>query len=314
VLVILVGNGGVIGAGLGALRLNLNDIIAQGESLAVDVMSALLHGVVEAGASGAVVTASDDTVFLEPLPGGADLATVAAHGLALEEIAAGGGVRDGEESCEVSAGGDADTIVDGLGGAMGPAGATVGLIANVVDDGVALGPLDTRVKGGGDSVVYEHGGVTGALGDGPVGVDDGAHEVLDLLEGGTGELGVVASNPVGPGVSVDGLNVGSQIEGHLLTEEVKDVAILTELDVLASGLGVSHVDELSLVSEEVDALLKLGELLVDLIELDVAALGGEIDNVLAKFADVVVLSEEVVDLGGVGSNGESGEGERAHSC
>jgi len=294
VLVILVGNGGVIGAGLGALRLNLNDIIAQGESLAVDVMSALLHGVVEAGASGAVVTASDDTVFLEPLPGGDDLATVAAHGLALEEIA--------------------DTIVDGLGGAMGPAGATVGLIANVVDDGVALGPLDTRVKGGGDSVVYEHGGVTGALGDGPVGVDDGAHEVLDLLEGGTGELGVVASNPVGPGVSVDGLNVGSQIEGHLLTEEVKDVAILTELDVLASGLGVSHVDELSLVSEEVDALLKLGELLVDLIELDVAALGGEIDNVLAKFADVVVLSEEVVDLGGVGSNGESGEGERAHSC
>jgi len=121
VLVISVGAIGIIDAGFGALGLDLFDVVAKRKGLAVDVMGALLHGVVEAGACGAVVTSSDDTGVGEPFPGGANLTTVAAHGLAVEEVAAGSGVGDGQESSEASVGRDANTIVEGLGGTVSPA-------------------------------------------------------------------------------------------------------------------------------------------------------------------------------------------------
>ena len=121
VLVIAVGASGVIDARLRAGGSDLLDIIAGWEDVAGDVMGALLHGVVVAGVRSAEVTSSDDTGVGEPFPGRADLTTVAAHRLAVNKVAAGSGVRDGEESGELTLSGDADTVVQSLGGTVGPA-------------------------------------------------------------------------------------------------------------------------------------------------------------------------------------------------
>ena len=94
VLVIVVVAGIVIDASLRAFRFNLLDIIAGRKSFARDVMGALLHSIVEAGATSAEVSTGDDTLVLEPFPRRANLATVASHGLALEEVAAARSVGD----------------------------------------------------------------------------------------------------------------------------------------------------------------------------------------------------------------------------
>ncbi len=309
VLVISIDAVGIIWAGLGALGLNLDDIVAAAEGRGSDVMGALGHGVVEAGASGAVVTSSDDTLVLEPVPWGTDLTTIAAEGEALNTIAAGSGVRDGEEGGEVATGGDANTIVEGLGGAVSPAGTAVGLVANVVDHGLALGPVSSSIKALGEVVSEDHGGVASAASDGPIGVDNGSHKALDFLEGGAIELGVDTGNPVGFGVVVDGLDVSGKVEGLLFSKQVHDVVIRAELDVLARGEGLGKVDKLGSVGEEVDAFLELGELLVDGVKLGVVAVGGVFDDGLAELADEVVLGEELVNAGGVGDSSDSGESE-----
>ena len=311
-LVVIIDAGRVIWASLGASGSDLLDVIARWHG-AGDVMGALLHCVVVASAVGTVVSTSDDTLPLEPAPGGADLATVAAHGLALDEVAARGSVGNREEGGEVTAGGDAETIVEGLGGAVSPAGAAVGLVANVVDHGLALGPGGTGVEALGNVVGHEHGVATGSLLNGPVGVNNSAHKILDLLEGGTIELRVDASNPVGVGVGVDGIDVLGEVKGVLLAEEVHDVVVSAELDVPAGLLGLGEVYKLGLVGEEVDPGLELRELSVDGIKLLVLTLGGVIDDGLAELADVVVLGEELVDLASVGDGDEGGDGNRAHS-
>lgn len=84
-------------------------------------MGALLHRVVVASAFGAVVASGDDASVSEPLPGGTNLTTVAAHGLAVNEVAASSGICDGQKSGEGTLGGDADTVIESLGGAVGPA-------------------------------------------------------------------------------------------------------------------------------------------------------------------------------------------------
>ena len=182
----------------------------------------------------------------------------------------------------------------------------------MVDDRLALGPLGAGIEVLGE-VVIDDNGITRALDDSPVGVDDGAHEALNLLKGSASELVVVASNPGGVGVGVDSLDVSGEIDGLLLAEEVKDVAILAESDPLAGGLGLGKVDKLSLFSESVDTVLELGELLVEVVKLNVTALGGVLNSGLAELADVVVLSEEVVDTASAGNSSESSESESAHS-
>ena len=84
-------------------------------------MSALLHSVVVASAGSAEVTTSDNTLTREPAPRRANLATIAAHGLALQEVAAGSGIGYRKKRGEVTISGDADTIIESLGGAVGPA-------------------------------------------------------------------------------------------------------------------------------------------------------------------------------------------------
>ena len=302
-LVTLVGKLRCIGASLGASRFDLLDIITRGESLAGDVVGALRHGVVVASASGAVITSSHDTGPGEPRPGGANLATIAAHGLALKESAAGSGVGNREKGGEISTGSDAHAIVEGLSRSVSPAGAAVGLVADVVDNRLALGPVGTGIEGVGHGVSEHLRGVTSADLDGPVGVDDSAHEALDFLEGGAVELVVDTGNPGGAGVRVDGFNVGAEVEGLLFLEELKDVSLFAELHVLAALLGVRKVKDLGVVGPVVDALLKLGELLVELIKLLVFTLTSKVNDGLAKLADVVVLCEELVDAASIGNSG-----------
>lgn len=84
-------------------------------------MSALWHSVVIASSTGVIVTSGNDTSVAEPLPGGTDLTTIAAHGLASEETAAASGIGDRKEGLERSTSGDAHTIVKSLSGSMSPA-------------------------------------------------------------------------------------------------------------------------------------------------------------------------------------------------
>ena len=91
-LVVRVHNIGVSGAGVIASRLNLHDIITWAERRGSYVMSALCHSVVIAEITISVVTTSDNTLWCKPLPGSADLATIATVRLALQKIAASSGV------------------------------------------------------------------------------------------------------------------------------------------------------------------------------------------------------------------------------
>jgi hypothetical protein len=92
-----------------------------------------------------IVTTGHNTMALEPVPGHTGLTSVASHGEALEESTAGDSVLSGEELGEFSLGGDAEAIVEGLGGRKGPARTTVRLIAGISDHG-AFGPLGSGVE------------------------------------------------------------------------------------------------------------------------------------------------------------------------
>ena len=278
------------------------------------MVRAHLHCVVEASAGSTEVTTSGNSGLLEPAPRGTNLTTVAAERLACKATAASSGVSDREEGGVGSTSGDANTIVESLSGAMSPAGTAVRLVAHVVDYGLAFGPLNTGVEVRGKSGVGLESDIT-ALNtfDGPIGINNSAHEALDFLTGGTSEFGVVASNPVGLGVGVDNFDVLGEIERLLISEEVHDVFIGAEVHVHAALMGVGEVQNFSLVSEHVDSLEELGELSVNSINFHVLAISREFDNVLAKLADVVVLSEELVDSASVGDGDEGGYGNCTHS-
>lgn len=139
----------IVRADTNALRSDLLDIITQGESLTGDMMSTLWHGVVVASTGGTIVATSDGTFTIKPLPSLTDLATIAAHGIALVHVATGGCVGYGKK-CRVGPSTnsvDAHTVVKGLSGAMSPAGAAVRLVTDMVDHACAIRPLLTSVKG-----------------------------------------------------------------------------------------------------------------------------------------------------------------------
>jgi len=94
VLVSAVINSGVARARRIALGSDLSNLFARLQGLRVDVVGALGHGVVVAEFVVAEVSSRNDTLPGEPFPGGCDLASVAAHGLALKEVAAAGGIRN----------------------------------------------------------------------------------------------------------------------------------------------------------------------------------------------------------------------------
>lgn len=78
-LVIIPDNGGVAWAGFVTGWLNLLDIVTDWEGFAVNVMSALWHGVVVTKSVITVVSSGNDTSVLEPGPWGSDLSSIASE-------------------------------------------------------------------------------------------------------------------------------------------------------------------------------------------------------------------------------------------
>lgn len=188
---------------------------------------------------------------------------------------------------------------------MGPARATVGLISDVVDHGFALRPVGAGVEGVWDVVSDKSWFTKGRHVHPPVWVNDSAHKLPDLSKRKTIELGVDTCYPGGFWVRIDGLDVLGEVKGFLLSEIFHESVVGAELDVLAGLLRLSQVDQLGLVHEVGDSRLKLGELGVDSIKFSLFAGGGEVEDLLAKLANVVVLREELVDSAGVGDGEES---------
>ena len=175
----------------------------------------------------------------------------------------------------------------------------------MVDHRLTLGPLGSGIERL-RQVIVNDGIVTGLKRDGPVWVDNGSHNALDLLKGGTLELGVDTSGPGGLGVRVDGLDVSSKVERSLFGQKIHEVVVGAQFHVDARLLRLVQVDNLWMAGEVVDAVLELGELLVQGIHFFVFTLGSVFDDSLAKLADVVVLSEELVSSLGAGDRGKDG--------
>ena len=175
----------------------------------------------------------------------------------------------------------------------------------MVDHRLALGPRGSGIERL-RQVIVNDGIVTRLERDGPVWVDNGSHKALDLLKGGTLELGVDTSGPGGLGVRVDSLDVSSKVKRLLFGEKIHEVVVGAQLHVDAGLLRLVQVDNLRMAGEVVDAILEFGELRVEGIHLLVFTLGGMCDDGLAKLADVVVLSEELVSSLGAGDRGKDG--------
>jgi len=96
------------------------------------------HGIRITGAGITVLSTSDDTGLVEPVPWGTDLTSVAAHGTAAHKSTAASGIGSREESVETVY--DAVSVVEGLSGTESPAGSAVGLVSNFAKLS-ALGPV-----------------------------------------------------------------------------------------------------------------------------------------------------------------------------
>jgi len=78
---------------------------------------------------------------------GTDLSSVTSIGIAVTGSTASSGISSGQERSELAIGLDAESVIVGLGGSMGPAGSTVSLIPHVSDNAGTLGPLYSGVEG-----------------------------------------------------------------------------------------------------------------------------------------------------------------------
>jgi len=153
---------------------------------------------------------------------------------------------------------NAETIIVSLSSSMSPARTTVRLVTDVVNDGCALGPVDSSIelfRRGNRTIGNEMG--TFFTVDGPFGINDSSHNSLNLLERGVGELGVNTSSPGGLRVVVDGIDVGLEHKGSFGLEHLHDVnsRSLTHVESLASSFSILKVDISNLGIDGFDSLL-----------------------------------------------------------
>ena len=178
---------------------------------------------------------------------------------------------------------------------MSPAGSAVRLITNVIDDVRALWPVGTGIE-----VLWKSGITDGKTVlfwkmDSPVWVNDGSHDSLELFERGSFKLLVNSCNPVG----VRSVNVDLEIDWHLFSEEFENVWVFAELHSSAGSNWVVIINDLGAHGiVEVDSIKECWELIVKLEQLFVFVILCVINDSLAKFADIVVLSVEIVDFFG----------------
>jgi len=156
--------------------INSNDIVTASKIWDSNVVSTLGHSVVEAKSTITIVTTSSNTVFVEPVPWGTNLSTVATLGEAVLEITAASGVRNREEVVDTFS--NASSVVKSFGGTVSPAGTAVRLIADVVDDISTLRPVLTSIEAIRDTV--DDGTLLVSL-NGPLRVDDSTKKLLNFL-------------------------------------------------------------------------------------------------------------------------------------
>ena len=203
---------------------------------------------------------------------------------------------------------DAHTIIESFSGTVSPAGTAVRLITDMVDDIVTFRPRSTGIELCRDIFVGNKFRVVALWHqDCPVGVNNGSHKALDFLKGSTFKLLVDSSNPSRVRIRVNPLDVLGEVKRGLSLEVLHDIELLAKLDVLASLLRLSKVNQFFVTVPVVDTLVELGELVVEHVKFFIITLGGEFDDGFAEFADIVVLSEVVVDLAGVGNGGDGSE-------
>lgn len=281
-LVSSVVNGGVGGAGVVASGLNLNDIVARSKGRGSNVMGALTHGVVIAQLVISIVSAGHNTRLGEPVPGGTDLATVATKGEAGGAIAAASSVGNREEFSVIATCGNAETIVEGLSGAMGPAGTAVGLVTDVVNSHFALRPVGAGVEVGGKIVVGDTASLDGAN-NGPVGVDNGTHHAAEIVGGGTTEAVLSSGLPGGVRVGVNNLSVLLGLERLFKAEGIDDAILVAKAETGARAL---RVTQLYVVAREAgpNAGFELGELIEKLLDLTLITCSGMVHNLGAEAA------------------------------
>lgn len=148
------------------------------------------------GAVVGVVTTRDNTVRLEVLPRVGGLTPAAAEGEAVEEVAARGHMLGRQQLLEVTVGGHAETVIEGLGGAKGPARTAVRLVTHVTDHTRALRKGLTGIKVLGQIVIAEGSEVGGGRERHLLlAVEEGTAEVGDVLEGVALEVLVEAGGP-----------------------------------------------------------------------------------------------------------------------
>lgn len=167
-----------------------------------DVVSAGWEGVWLAGGASSlvsIVTASGDTDLGEPVPGTRWLTTVAAHGEgAGEASAARVGILRSEDLGGITSA-DAVTVVEGLSGTEGPARTAIRLVTDTASDGRALWPSSADIEG-----LWDLSSLDLPLGllDGRGNVaflvwEDGTEHLLNVSDGGVGELDWDSSVPGG---------------------------------------------------------------------------------------------------------------------
>jgi hypothetical protein len=176
----------------------------------------------------------------------------------------------------------------------------------VVNDASALGPVGSGIE----DFRSRDGGIAGevrGLGtlDGPLGINNSSHDSLSILLGDVLELGVDTSSPGGGLVVVNDVDVSLEEEGSLSLEHLHDVDLaFAHVESLTSAFSVLEVDVGLFSLDGLNSLLDSGELFEDGINSLKVVFAGVSHSVLAKLADVVALSEELVDLGSGSSSGQ----------
>lgn len=143
---------------------------------------------------------------------------------------------------EVTVSRDAFTVIESFCGAESPARAAVSLIAHVINNRFTVWPVLAGIE-----VIGERIGVLSwryfIFGvDSPVGIDDGAHDALDLHFIGTFELDVLSSDPRCVFL-VHCIDVCGQVERLFTLEHLCHVKLFAESDASACALRVIFVIE-----------------------------------------------------------------------
>lgn len=139
--------------------------------------------------------------------------------------------------------------------------------------------------------------------EGPLRVDNGTEDSLDLLLGSTFEFVVDTGNPVAGRVGVNLLDMFVEVNWSLIHEEISNIIVSTEFEVLASLLEVIEVDFHHIVGLSESLFHESGEEFHDSVDFVVVSVTSLSHSLSAEFAGELSLGTEGVDAS-LGGNSE----------